>query len=150
MREKQDYRRKKKFLSTFFYKSHYNISLQEKKIIAIGEKTNIWVIYIGNNERTFLWCLKSIKLIVIKYLIMAIEPEESVLQKVFIFPFFWLSYHLQLPLSISNTLYLELKSRSLCVGCNLFFSLYLKLSLSRTNSLVPCEFERERVNCIYI
>ena len=51
--------------------------------------------------------------------------------------------------SLSRTsLYLELMSRSLCVGCNLFFSLYLELSLSRTNSLVPCEFEIERVKCI--
>ena len=37
----------------------------------------------------------------------------------------------------------------LCIGCNLLFSLYLELSLSRTNSLVPYEFEIERVNCIY-
>ena len=29
-------------------------------------------------------------------------------------------------------------------------SLYLELSLSRTNSLVPCEFEIERVNCILL
>ena len=47
-----------------------------------------------------------------------------------------------------TSLYLELKSQSLCVGCNLFFSLYLELSLSRTNSLVPCELEIERVNWI--
>ena len=63
------------------------------------------------------------------------------------------AFEIQLTLSISNTLYLEplyveLKSRSLCVDCNLFFSLYLELSLSRTNSLVPCEFEIERVDCI--
>ena len=51
-------------------------------------------------------------------------------------------------LSLSRTsLFVELMSRSLCVGCILFFSLYLELSLSRTNSLVPCEFEIERVNC---
>ena len=38
--------------------------------------------------------------------------------------------------SLSRTsLYLELKSRSPCVGCNPFFSLYLELCLSRTNSL---------------
>ena len=47
-----------------------------------------------------------------------------------------------------TSFYLQLKSRTLCVGCNLFFSLYLELSLSRTNFLVPCEFEIERVNCI--
>ena len=60
------------------------------------------------------------------------------------------SRYLQLTHSISNTLYLDLvpKSQSLCVGCNLFFSLYLELSLYLTNTLVPCEFEIERVNCI--
>ena len=56
------------------------------------------------------------------------------------------SLYLEDPLS-RTSLYLELRSRSLCVGCNLFFSLYLELSLSRTNSLVPCEFEIERVDC---
>ena len=56
------------------------------------------------------------------------------------------SLYLEHPLS-RTSLYLELKSQSLCVGCNLLFSLYLELSLSRTNSLVPCEFEIERVNC---
>ena len=50
--------------------------------------------------------------------------------------------------SISNSLYFELNSRPLSVGCNLFFSPYLELSLCRTNSPVPCEFELERVNCI--
>ena len=59
------------------------------------------------------------------------------------------SLYLEHPLS-RTCLYLELKSQSLCVGCNLFFSLYLELSLPRTNSLVPCEFEIERVNCIRI
>ena len=39
-------------------------------------------------------------------------------------------------------------SRSHCVGCNLFFSLYLELSLSRTNSLVPCEFKCQL--CFYM
>ena len=39
-------------------------------------------------------------------------------------------FKIQLTLSISNT--------------NIFFSLYL---LSRANSLVPCKFEIERVNC---
>ena len=57
------------------------------------------------------------------------------------------SLYLEHPLP-RTSLYLELKSRSLCVGCNLFFFLYLEISLSRTNSLVPCEFEIERVNCI--
>ena len=57
------------------------------------------------------------------------------------------SLYLEYPLS-RTSLYLELKSWSLCVGCDLFFSLYLELSLSRTNSLVPCEFEIERVNYI--
>ena len=52
------------------------------------------------------------------------------------------------PLSRAS-LYLELKSQSLYVGCNLFFSLYLELSLSRSNFLAPCEFEIVRVNCIY-
>ena len=52
------------------------------------------------------------------------------------------SLYLEHPLS-RTSLYLELKSRSLCVGCNLFFSLYLELSLSRTNFLVPSEFEIE-------
>ena len=51
-----------------------------------------------------------------------------------------------------DSLYLEhplsRTSQSLCVSCDLFFSLYLELSLSRTNFLVPCEFEIERVNCI--
>ena len=56
------------------------------------------------------------------------------------------SLYLEHPLS-RTSLYVELMSRSLCVGCNLFFSLYLELSLSRTNLLVPCEFEIERVNC---
>ena len=56
------------------------------------------------------------------------------------------SRYLEQPLS-RTSLYLELKSQSLCVGCNLFFSLYLELSLSRTNSQVPCEFNIERVNC---
>ena len=60
-----------------------------------------------------------------------------------------LSIYLEHPLS-RPFLYLELKSRSLCVNCNLFFALYLELSLSRTNFLVPCEFEIERVNCIKI
>ena len=57
--------------------------------------------------------------------------------------------HFEHPLS-GTSLYLELKSRSLYVSCNLFFSLYLKLSLSRTNYLVPFEFEIERVNCIMV
>ena len=57
------------------------------------------------------------------------------------------SLYLEHPLS-RTSLYLELKSHSRCVSCNLFFSLYLELSLSRTNFLVPCEFEIERVNCI--
>ena len=56
------------------------------------------------------------------------------------------SFYLEHPLS-RTSLYLELKSQSLCIGCNLFISLYLELSLSQTNSLVPCEFEIERVNC---
>ena len=56
------------------------------------------------------------------------------------------SLYLEHPLS-RTSLYLELKSQSLCVSCNLFFSLYFELSLSRTNFLVPCEFEIERVNC---
>ena len=51
------------------------------------------------------------------------------------------------PLS-RTSLCLELKCQPLCVGCNLFFSLYLELSLSRTNFLVPYDFEIERVNCI--
>ena len=55
------------------------------------------------------------------------------------------SLYLEHPLS-RTSLYLELKSRSLCVGYNLFFSLYLELPLSRTNSLVLCEFEIERGN----
>ena len=59
------------------------------------------------------------------------------------------SLYLEYPLS-RTSLFLELKSQSLCVSCNLFFSLYLKLSLSRTNFRDPCEFEIERVNCIYI
>ena len=46
------------------------------------------------------------------------------------------------------SLHLELKSQSFGVGCNLFLSLYLEVSLSRTNFLVPSEFEIERVNCI--
>ena len=58
---------------------------------------------------------------------------------------------------IKNTvfsLYLEhplsrTKVQPPCVDCNLFFSLYLVLSLYRTNSLVPCEFEIDRVNCMY-
>jgi hypothetical protein len=57
----------------------------------------------------------------------------------------WLSLS-QHPLS-RTSLYLKLKSQSLYVSWNLFFSLYLKLSLSRTNFLVPCEFEIERVSC---
>ena len=56
------------------------------------------------------------------------------------------SLYLEHPLS-RTSLYLELKSQSLCVSCNLFFSLYLELSLSRTNFLVPCEFAIERINC---
>ena len=56
------------------------------------------------------------------------------------------SLYLEHPLS-RNSIYLELKSQSLCVSRNLFFSLYLELSLSRTNFLVPCEFEIEKVNC---
>ena len=58
------------------------------------------------------------------------------------------SLYLEHPLS-RTSLYLELKSRPLCVSCNLFFSLYLELSLSRTNFLVPCKFEIERFNCSY-
>ena len=50
------------------------------------------------------------------------------------------SLYVEHPLS-RTSFYLELKSQSLCVGCNLFYSLYLELSLSRTNSLVPYEFE---------
>ena len=50
------------------------------------------------------------------------------------------SLYLEHPLS-RTSLYLELNSQSLCVGYNLFLSLYLELSLSRKNSLVPCEFE---------
>ena len=57
------------------------------------------------------------------------------------------SLYLEHPLS-RTSLYVELKSQSLCVSCNLFFSLYLELSLSRTKFLVPCKFEIERVNCI--
>ena len=49
---------------------------------------------------------------------------------------------------ISRTsLYLEQFSRSLSINSSLIFSLYLEFSLSRTNSLVPCEFEIERVHC---
>ena len=62
---------------------------------------------------------------------------------------FWQnSLYLEHPLS-RTSLYLELKSQSLCVSRNLFFSFYLELSLSRTNFLVPCEFEIERVNCSF-
>ena len=56
------------------------------------------------------------------------------------------SLYLEHPLS-RTSLYVELKSQSLCLGCNMFLSLYLELSLSRTNSLIPCEFEIERVSC---
>ena len=56
------------------------------------------------------------------------------------------SLYLEHPLS-QTSFYFELKSQFLCVGCNLFFSFYLELSLSRTNFLDPCEFEIERVNC---
>ena len=63
--------------------------------------------------------------------------------------FFYTVDSLYLEHSLSRTsLYVELMSRSLCLGCNPFFSPYLELSLSRTNYLVPCEFEIERVNCI--
>ena len=74
-----------------------------------------------------------------------------------IFIGFWLSLevwntvdslYLEHPLS-RTSLYLELKSQSLSVSYKLFFSFYLELSLSRTNFLVPCEFEIERVNCTY-
>ena len=58
------------------------------------------------------------------------------------------SLYLEHPLS-RTSLYLELKSQSLCVSCNIFFSLYFEVSLSRTNFLVPCEFEIERVNCTH-
>ena len=67
----------------------------------------------------------------------------------------FVSFHgffVQCTISLSNTLYLELLSieqffRSLSIDSSLIFSLYLELSLSRTNSLVPCEFEIERVHC---
>ena len=59
---------------------------------------------------------------------------------------FVITLHLEHPLS-STSLYLEQFSRSLSIDSSLIFSLYLELSLSRTNSLVPCEFEIERVHC---
>ena len=53
--------------------------------------------------------------------------------------------------SISNfSLYLEQFSRSLSIDSSLIFSLYLELSLSRTNSLVPCEFEIERESTVLL
>ena len=81
-----------------------------------------------------------------------LSHERSENGKKAILALFWAintvdSLYLEHPLS-RTSLYLELKSQSLCVGCNLFFSLYLELSLSRSNSLVPWEFEIERVNCI--
>ena len=59
------------------------------------------------------------------------------------------SLYLEHPLS-RTSLYLELKgTETLCIGCNLFFSLYLELSIYRTNFLVPCEFVIESVNCMF-
>ena len=46
-------------------------------------------------------------------------------------------FNVRWTLSISNTLYLEQLFRSLSIDSSLIFSLYLELSLSRTNSLVP-------------
>ena len=57
------------------------------------------------------------------------------------------SLYLERPLSWTS-LYIKLKFMFLCIGCNLLFSLYLELSLSRTNSMVPSEFDVERANCI--
>ena len=54
------------------------------------------------------------------------------------------SRYLEPPLS-RTSLYLEQFFRSLSIDSSLIFSLYLELSLSRTNSLVTCEFEIERV-----
>ena len=58
------------------------------------------------------------------------------------------SLYLEHPLS-RTFFYPEQFSRSLSIDSSLIFSLYLELSLSRTNSLVPCEFDRERVHCIF-
>ena len=60
--------------------------------------------------------------------ISTVAETKSIFQK-------WIqTLYLEQPLS-RTSLYLELRSRSLCVGCNLFFSLYFELSLSR--SLCP-------------
>ena len=57
------------------------------------------------------------------------------------------SLYLEHPLS-RTALNLEQFSRSLFIDSSLIFSLYLELSLSRTNSLVPCEFDIE--STVYI
>jgi len=48
-----------------------------------------------------------------------------------------------------TSLYFEQKTRSLGHLSSPLRFLYLDLYLSRTNSLVPSEFEIERVHCIY-
>ena len=59
------------------------------------------------------------------------------------------SLYLEHPLS-RTSLYLELKSQSLCVSCNLFFSLYLELSLSRTPLYLEPKFWSRSINSLSI
>ena len=86
--------------------------------------------------------------IIANYLIFAQEFKISWLDENFLHKIHTVdSLYLGHPLS-RTSLCRELKSRSLCVGYHLFFSLYLELSLSRINSIFHCEFEIERVNWI--
>ena len=84
----------------------------------------------------------------------SLSRERSENGKKAILALFWAintvdSLYLEHPLS-RTSLYLELKSQSLCVSCNVFFSLYLELSLSRTNFLVPLRVrDKERANCMW-